>query len=174
MDAGRFERSRGRFWAWIVTPLALMVLAVVPSWVYLARVQHALAQRRTLLKSIAPVEARLRHSESLLRSLVPSLAHRAESADDLTRRISAAAQKYDFRLRAMDVDKETGDAGELKTVRVTVSGQGSLAAVVGWLRAVQTPSILLRVEKVRLAALGAPPDEAASADVVFVLYLGAP
>jgi hypothetical protein len=173
MDAGRFERSRARFWTWIVTPLVVIVLAAIPSWFYLARVQRVLTQRRGLLESIRPVEERMRRSESLLRSLVPDVAHRAETADDLTRRIGLAAQKHDFSLRAVDVDKETGDAGELRTLRVTVNGQGSLPALIGWLQAVQSPGALLRVEKVRVTTLSLPPDDAVNAEVVFVLFLGA-
>jgi len=173
MDVGRFERSRGRFWAWIATPLVLIALAAIPSWIHYARVQRVLTQRRALIESIRPVEERLRRSESLLRSLVPDVRHGAETADDLTRRIGLAAQKHAFSLRAVTVDKETADAGKLKTMRVSVSGQGALSALIGWLQAVQAPGALLRVEKMSVKTLSPPPDDVVTAEVLFVLFLGA-
>jgi hypothetical protein len=173
MDVGRFARSRGHFWAWIATPLVLIVVATIPSWVYHARLQHVLTQRRALLDSIRPVEERLRRSESLLRSLVPDTRHRAETADELTRRIGLAAQKHEFSVRAVNVDKDTSDAGELKTVRVSVSGQGALSSFIGWLQAVQVRGVLLRVEKVSVKSLSLPPDDVVTAEVLFVLFLRA-
>ena len=57
MDLGRFERSRLLFWSWLIVPVALVLVTVAPSMLYLRRQREGLAQRQALLAKIPDLEA---------------------------------------------------------------------------------------------------------------------
>jgi hypothetical protein len=171
MDAGRFEQSRRRFWMWIATPVAVMVLAGVPSWLYLRHARHALAERQGLLAATVPLEERLRSMDVLLKSLVAGSGRGAEAADETTRRINHAATETGFVIRTLSVEKGMSETEGFKTLRIAVQGQGALPAVIHWLAELQKPGLLLRVESAKLTSLSLPPDDTVSGEFTLVLYM---
>ena len=173
MDAGRFEQSRRRFWLWIATPVVLMVVAGLPSCLHLRHARQALADRQALLAAAGPLEERLRSLDALMKSVVADAGHGAEAADETTRRINDAATRSGFVIRSLSVEKGTTESEGFKTLRVAVQGQGSLSATIHWLAALQKPGLLLRVETMKLMALGLPPDDTVGGEFTLVLYLSA-
>ena len=85
------------------------------------------------------LEDRLRDADRVLASVLPEVARSAEASDDVTKRVNQAAQRFGINLRSLTVDKAPGESGGLRTVAIAVRADGSLPAVIGWLR----PVILL-------------------------------
>ena len=171
MDAGHFERSRLRFWLWIGTPLVLVLLSGIPSWLYLRHARRVLAARQAVLATVMPMEETLANVDTLLKQTVADARHRAEAVDDTTHRLTQAAQKSGLTIQSMEVDKNTGDSDGLKTIRIIVQGQGRLPAVVRWLAEVQKPGLLVRVNEAKVTALSLPPEDVVSAEFVILLFL---
>ena len=174
MDLGRFERSRVRFWMWIAVPLALIVVACLPSWHHLARCRQQLAQRTALVAALAPLEERLATTESVLKKAVAEPDRGAEAVDQATRRINHAAQISGFVIRALNVDKASAVTEGFRVLRIAVSGQGALPAVVRWLSDLQAPGLMLRMESAKVTALSLPPDDTVSAEFTLAIYVRSP
>ena len=171
MDEGQFERSRLVFWLWLAVPIGLMVAAMLPSRFYLDRSRRMLAERRVMLRSIDPLEDRLRSVDGLLKSLLSETSHGVEATDAATRRINQAAQRTGFSVRTLTVEKTLGESDRLRTLRISVQGQGTLLSAIQWLDALQAPGLLLRVETANVTALGVPSNSAIAGDFTLVLYL---
>ena len=172
MDEGRFERSRLIFWAWLVTPAVLILAAMLPSYFLMVRTQRTLAERKSVLQTIAPMEDRLRMVNGILASLTVETGGSAQAADEATRRIYRAAQERGFTIRSLNVEKTPAESGGLKVLRISVQGEGSLPAIVNWLGEFQWPGLPLRVEAAKVTCLSLPPDNAASGEFTLALYLG--
>ena len=171
MDPGRFERNRWRFWMWIALPVTIILLAILPPWVYLKHVLGLQAQHRAMTESAAELDARLKTVDAALAAALPPLSRLGEATDDTTRRINQAAQRSGFAIRSLNVAKSPSPVEGLLAVTFTVQGEGSLPAVVKWLTEVQQPGLMLRVEKTKLAALKIPSDEVLASEFVLVLYV---
>lgn len=171
MDAGRFEQSRRRFWLWIATPIAIMVVAGLPSWLYLRHARQVLVDRQALLAAAEPLDGRLRSLDALLKGVVADAGRGAEAADEATRRVNKAATQSGFAIRSLSVEKETAETEGFTTLRIAVQGQASLSATIRWLAELQKPGLLLRVETIKLTSLSLPPDETVNGEFTLVLYL---
>lgn len=171
MDLGRFERSRLLFWSWLIVPVALVLVTVAPSMLYLRRQREGLAQRQALLAKIPDLEALTKSVDALLRSATPMADQGAQAAEEATRRLDQAAKNAGLVIRSMKVEDGTVPVEGFHTVRITVQVQGALRSVVQWLHETQKPGLLLSVQGAGLTALSLPPDEAFAGELVLVLYL---
>ena len=150
MDLGQFARSRLVLRLWLIVPLALIVAAILPSRLYLDGVRRTLAERKAMLESIMPLESRLRDVDGILMTMVGPPARGIEATAPATRRISQTAQRFGFSIRTTTVEKDVGESDGMRTVRISVQGQGSLLSIIRWLDALQAPGLLLRVEAANL------------------------
>ena len=173
MDEGRFERTQLRLWLWLATPVVLALAAVLFSGLYLRGVRRALVQREALLESTVSLEKRLHDVDGVLKSVLAEAGQSTEAAAETTRRINQAAQRAGFNIRSLDVDKTAGQSGGLKTLSISVQGEGPLQSVIGWLDELQMPGLLLRVVAAKLTSLGLPPDSNVSGEFTLMLYLKA-
>ena len=107
----------------------------------------------------------------VLKSLLADAGHSAEATDETTRRIHQAAQRDGFTIRSLDVEKTSGRAGELRTFKISVRGEGPLLSLINWLNDLQRAEAPLRVEAAKVTCLGLPPDTAVSGEFTLVLFL---
>ena len=171
MDLGRFERSRVRFWTWIVAPLIVIAAACLPSWRFLEASRRQLAKRTALAAAVVPFEKRLGTTEEVLKKVAAEADRGAEAVDELTRRINRSAQLSGFIVRSLNVDKASAPSEGFRVLRVVVSGQGALPAAIRWLSELQAPGLMLRVEEAKITALSLPPDDTVSADFILAVYV---
>lgn len=174
MDLGRFEHSRVRFWVWITAPVVLIVAACLPSWRYLEVSRQRLTQRATLAAALAPLEVRLGTVESTMKKVVADADRGTEAVDRVTKSINHAAQLSGFTIQSLNVDKASPATEGFRVLRIAVIGQGALPAIIRWLSELQSPGLMLRVEAAKLTALSLPPDDTATAEITFAIYVRSP
>jgi len=173
MDLSRFMRTRLRLGVWLSLPLVLILGATIPSWMMKAVAERGLRQRQALLDAIPEQEVQARRAETLLESVTPASPQLASARDAVSRRLQDAAVDTALTIRSVKMEDALGQDGDFRTLRITAQIQGSLREVVQWLDRVQKPGLLLSVQTAQFSALGQPPDETFSAEIVLDLYLRA-
>jgi len=166
MDLGRFHRSRMTLGLWLGVPVLLVAMTLLPSSIYLRRVQKDLSERQRLQADVPVVEKRLRDISGLLKAVTPEAGRVMEATDETTRRLEAAAKKAGLSLRSLKVGEgeEQTDA-DFHFLTIHIQLDGSLRSVVQWLDELQRPGILLEVRSATLTAVSLPPDQTVSGEV---------
>ncbi|HMP75847.1 MAG TPA: hypothetical protein PKE12_06075 [Kiritimatiellia bacterium] len=171
MDAGKFFRSPVCFWLWIALPIALMVLATVPTAIHLDRATRGMNEREALLDQLPLDNRRVRTTSELLAATTPVSARHAEAAQEATRRIDEFAARAGLTIRTLKVAEGLQQEGGLQVVTLQVQVQGSLRGIVQWMDELQRPGLLLDFSAGSLNASSITPDGPATGDFRLALCL---
>lgn len=172
MDLGRFQRSRLTLGLWLGVPILLVVLTLLPSWIYLRYAHKDLSERQRLMTDVPMVEKLQKEIGTLLKAVTPEAERLLEATEEATRRLDQAAKNAGVTLRSIKVGEgeEQADA-EFKSLTILVQLAGPLRAMVQWLDEIQRPGLLIQVQSATLNAVSLPPDQQFAGDVTLIIRL---
>lgn len=174
MDLGFFHRSRIQLWVWILGPIALLAIAIVPAHMLLRGARSELAELDVLVSETPALKVSIREADAILSLVTPETGSIAAARDDAARRIDESAKRFGLNVRSLKVAEDVGDEPAYQIVKIAVQVQGSLRSIAQWAGEVQRPGLLIGVSAAQVSALGAPPDDTMSGDFTFVLHLRKP
>ena len=165
------KRRRAWFFAlWFLLPPLTVAVAHRTALACGRRLEDRSAWRRTLLRLIPDMTARLEGARATAGRFAARPEPGADLIETLGARMNRTAQQCAFRMDSLRVERiESGE--DLNALRVTLHGGGTAAALVRFLDAMQTSEPLMVVDTARVGVTEDETERCYNADLVFRCYL---
>ncbi len=129
MDAGMFKASRVRLTAWIVVPLVLASVAGLSSHALRLQSQWSLSRTEKLAEALPKLAHTQQQGRELLDRFHESDSSTIQSEDELISFLREAAQRTDFVIDSLKVERRVSAQSKMLVLVASVKGSGSFEAI---------------------------------------------
>ena len=153
MDLGLFRRGKLAVWAWVILPALLTAVVLCALEVVCNYVEQNVAQQGTLARIWPALDRRLTVAADVIAGFAVLPSGEADMMEALGSRLNAAAQRHNFAIDSLRIDKDESAAKDKGRVLImAVRGEGPLDAVMKFVGEVQAPQSLVAVASAKLKA----------------------
>ena len=168
MSHGKVKTGHLELAICLAVPLVVMIVMILVGFFYGRQQDRFFAQRNSLLNLIPVLEQKVSAAHQSLKPFVTPEGTK-DMAAALSLCVSDAAQKHGFVIRSSNVEKQIGpDAGVWVDYKFTLSGEGSLTALIAMLDYLGQPPRRFRAAQITLKTTRLIPETACSADLILV------
>jgi len=168
MNRGKVKTGHLELAICLAVPLVVVLAMILTGFFYGRKQERRLAQRTALLNLVPELEQKMGAAKKALKPFVaPGVGK--DMAADLSLCVSDAAQKHGFTIRSSNVEKQVEPgAGAWTDYKLTLSGEGSLSALIAMLDFLGQPQRRFQAAQISLRTTQLIPETTCSADLVLM------
>lgn len=168
MNRGHIKTGQLELAICLGAPLLVIVVIAVAGFVSTRGQNRLLEARKTRLETIPVIEKQVSQASLVIQPFL-LVDGGGDKASELTLAISEVAQRFGFAVRSSSIEKQPGpELGGWIDFRVSLSGDGTLAAVIGMVDSLEQSKHHFVVAQANFRATQVDPDVRGSCDLVLV------
>ena len=165
MRKGKIRLFRVELATCLLVPLVVLLAVSICGFAFAARAKKAVIEPSALLEEVPLLESRLSLAQKALSNF--RINNGGKENGEWSHRVSQAASVKGVVVKSINVEKITTQAGtSCNDYRIQVSGEGRMAAVVGWLDELDQPARCFRVTQIKMRFLKSGPSQVYEVEAV--------
>ena len=172
VDLGIFLSNKKKIAVWILSPALFLIILSFLSFNYFKREAVLLKELRGLIETAPLMDQKVSMAKAIIENYrIASLQNDPVGA--LNAQLNKAALSNNFTISTLSVERKATEARDdaVAVFKVSVKGDGSIAAIAGFFNDTYAPDRLFSVESGRLKLVDSFSANIYNADIVFSYYM---